>query len=128
MSPEEIDQLAGICSDAALSEMGKRLFAAIVTDGVFENIVRGHPDPGSIAAEMGNDRIIEVATRELQSMTDAERDELMGAAADHLRKLIAAAGKCAFRAMRNGILSSDDLTPDFLARVAAVACVSQATK
>jgi hypothetical protein len=128
MTPEEVDQLAGILADAALSEMGKRVFAAIVTDGVFERIVAGHPNPGAIAEEMGNTKIIQVATRELYDMTDTERDQLMEAAADHFRKLLSASGKAAFKAMKNGILESNDLTPDFLARCAAVACIANATK
>ena len=128
MTPEEVDQLAGICSEAAQTETGKRLYAAIITDGLFEDIVGDHPDPAAIAAELGPTKIAEIAFRELQEMTDDERDQLAGEAADHLRKLLVAVGKSAFKAMTNGILTSDDLTPDFLINAAAVACVAKATK
>ena len=45
-----------------------------------------------------------------------------------MQKVVTAVGKAGFRAMRNGILTSDDLTPDFVINAAAVACVVQATK
>jgi len=120
MTPEEVDQLAQMCWDACMTETGKRLYAAIVTDGVFTRIVGDHPDPGAVAEEMGNDRIIEVATRELGDMSESERDQLMGDAADHLRTLVVSVSKPAFRAMKNGILESDQLTPDFLIAAAGL--------
>jgi len=128
MTPEEVDRLAELCSQAAQSEKGLRLYAAIVTDGVFEGIVRGQPNPGAIAEEMGNDRIIEVTTKELEAMSDTDRNQLMEDALQHLGKLIGLAGKSAFKAMKNGILDSDDLTPELLSSVAAVYCVANATK
>jgi hypothetical protein len=128
MTPEEVDQLAGLCSEACQTETGKRLYAAIITDGLFEDIVRSHPDPGSIAEELGPDKIARIARRELEEMSDDDRDQLADAAADHLRSLVVAVSKAGFRAMKNGILESDQLTPDFLINAAAVACVANATK
>jgi phosphoribosyl-ATP pyrophosphohydrolase len=62
---------------------------------------------------MGKDRIIEVARKELSEMTEAEREQLADEAADHLRHLLVGIAQRAFKAMKNGILESDDLTPDF---------------
>jgi hypothetical protein len=128
MTPEEVDQLASLCNEACQTETGKRLYAAIITDGLFEDIVRGHPDPGGLAEELGNDRIIEIARKELEEMSEDRREQLADDAADHLRKLVVAVSKGAFRAMKNGILDSDQLTPGFLINAAAVACVAQAEK
>jgi hypothetical protein len=128
MTPEEVDQLAVLCSEAAQTETGKRLFTAIITDGIFEDVVRGHPDPGGLAEELGNEKIIEIAKRELEEMSDDAREQLADDAADHLRTLVVSVAKPAFRAMKNGILESDQLTPDFLITAAAAACVAKATK
>lgn len=128
MTPEEVDQLAELCNEACMTETGKRLYAAIVTDALFEDIVRGQPDPGSIAEELGNERIAEIASREFREMTDDAREQLAEQAAEHLRMLVVGVSKGAFRAMKNGILDSDQLTPDFLITAAAVACVAKATK
>jgi hypothetical protein len=128
MTPEEVDQLACICSEAALTETGRRLYSAIITDGLFTRILGDHPDPGAVADELGNAKIIEIANREMREMSDAEREQLADVATDHLRTRLVAVSKPAFRAMRNGILTSDDLTPGFLIRAAAVACVARATK
>jgi hypothetical protein len=128
MTPEEVDQLAGICAKAAQSEMGKRLYSAIIMDGLFTRILSDHPDPGAVAEELGNAKIIEIGNRELSEMSDEEREQLADDAADHLRRLVVSVSKPAFKAMTNGILESDDLTPDFLIRAAAVACVAQAAK
>ncbi len=128
MTPEEVDQLAEICSDACQTETGKRLWAAIITDGVFERIVGDHPDPASIAAEMGNAKIIEVANKELSALTDDEKEQLASDAGDHMKDLVIACAKAGFKAMKNGIITSDDLTPAFLANAAAMACVAKATK
>jgi len=128
VTPEEVDQPAQMCHEAAATETCKRLYAAIVTDGVFTRILGDHPNPDAVADELGNDKIIELAREELGEMTEDERDQLAGDAADHLRHLVCGVGNAAFRAMKNGILTSDDLTPDFLIRAAAVAYVSRATK
>jgi hypothetical protein len=128
MTPEEVDQLAGISAEAAKSETGKRLYCAIITDALFNRILGDHPDPGAVADELGNDGIVDIARKELEALTEEKRDRLADFAADHLRHLIVGVGKPAFKAMKNGILDSDDLTPDFLICAAAVACVAQATK
>ena len=128
MTPEEVDQLAQICSDAAVTETGKRLYAAIITDGLFEGIVGDHPDPGGLADELGKDKIIQIARKELSEMTDAQREQLTDEAADHLRKLVTGVAQRAFKAMKNGILTSDQLTPDLLINAAAVAAIARATK
>lgn len=128
MNPEEVDQLAELCSTAAQTETGRRLYAAIITDGIFDRIVGDHPDPGAVAEEMGNERIVEVANRELREMSDEEREQLADDAAAHLRKLVVSVAKPALKAMKNGILTSDQLTAEFLIVAAAAACVSRATK
>ena len=126
MTPEEVDQLAQICSDASATATGKRLYAAIITDGLFEGIVGDHPDPGGLADELGNDKIIQIAHKELAEMTEAQREQLAEAAANHMRLLLTGVAQRAFKAMKNGILESSDLTPDFLINAAAVAAVAQA--
>ena len=128
MTPEEVDQLAALCRDACQTETGLRLYAAIVTDGLFEDIVGDHPDPGAVAEEFGPKKIAEIASLELAHMGDDEREKLLAEAAQHLQRLVVSVGKPAFRAMANGIINSDDLTPDFLIRAAAIACVAKATK
>jgi hypothetical protein len=128
LRPEEVDQLAAISAEAAQSETGKRLYCAIITDCLFNRILGDHPDPGAVADELGNDGIIEIARQELEALTEDEREQLADVAADHLRHLLVGVGKPAFKAMKNGIIDSDDLTPDFLINAAAVACVAQATK
>jgi hypothetical protein len=128
MTPEEVDQLAGLCSEACQTETGLRLYAAIVTDGLFEDILGDHPDPGAVADELGPSKIAKIASKELSEMADDAREQLLEEAAEHLRRLVVSVSKPAFKAMTNGILSSDQLTPDFLIRAAAVACVARATK
>ena len=128
MTPEEVDQLAGLCSQACQTDTGLRLYAAIVTDGLFDDIVGNHPDPAGLAAELGPSKIAVIASKELSEMADEPREQLLEEAAQHLRRLVVAVSKSAFRAMQNGILESDDLTPDFLINAAAVACVAKATK
>jgi hypothetical protein len=61
-------------------------------------------------------------------MSDAEREQLAGEAFDHLGRLITAVAKGAFKAMKNGIITSDDLTPDFLINAAAVAAIGRAKR
>ena len=111
-----------------MSETGRRLYSALITDGLFERIVRGHPDPGAIADELGNEKIVEIPCKELEELTDDERERLAGDAGDHMRHLIAAVGKAAFKAMKNGIIASDDITPDFLVKATAALVVATATK
>lgn len=128
MTPEEVDQLASICSEAAVTETGKRLYAAIITDGLFETIIGDHPDPGGLADELGNRKIAQLARQELEQMNEADREELADQAAEQLRKLVVSVAKPALKAMKNGILDSDQITPDFLITAAAAACVANATK
>ena len=128
MTPEEVDQLAGLCSDATMTETGKRLYAAIITDGLFESIIGDHPDPGSLAGELGNQKITQLARQELEQLSEPEREELAEQAADHLRKLLVSVAKPGFKAMKNGIITSDQLTPEFLAVAASAVCVANATK
>jgi len=129
MTPEEIDQLAQMCNDACLTETGKKLYAAIITDAVFNRIIgNDHPDPGGLADELGNDKIIDLARQELEALTDTEKDQLATVAGDHLRHLVVGVSKNAFKAMRNGIIDSDKLTPEFLAVASAAQCVATATK
>ena len=127
MTPEEVDQLAGICSDAAQTEKGFRLYCAIVTDAVFNRVVGDHPDPAGLAEELGTAKIAAIANREIDELSDDEKERLANFAADHMRKLVVAVGKAGFTAMKNGIISSDDLTPDFLITAAACACVVDAS-
>ena len=128
MTPEEVDQLAQICSDACQTDTGKRLHSAIITDGLFERIVGDHPDPGAIADEMGNEKIIEVANKELSALTDDEKEQLASDAGDHMKDLVILVAKAGFKAMKNGIITSDEFTPGFLANAAAMASVARATK
>src|SRR5688572_15269274 len=109
MTPEEVDRLAGLCSEACQSETGKRLYAAMVTDGLFTRIVRDHPDPGGIAEEMGNARIIEVAEKEMESMSQAERAQLAHDAAEDFQGLVVSVSKAAFKAFQNGILTREQI-------------------
>jgi hypothetical protein len=128
MTPEEVDQLTQICSDACQTETGKRLWQAIITDGVFERIIGDHPDPAAIAAEMGNEKIIEVAKKEINALTDDEKEQLATDAHDHMQDLVILVAKASFKAMKNGIINSSDLTADFVIVAAAAQCVAKATK
>jgi len=124
MTPEEVDQLVEICSEASQTDKGMLLYLAIIADATFKNIVRGHPDPAGLADELGESKFFEVVHRELDDLADDDKEHLADAAADHMRRLVVAVAKAGFKAMKNGIISSDDLTPDFLITAAACAAVA----
>ncbi len=45
-----------------------------------------------------------------------------------MRCLVVAVGRSGFKAMKNGIITSDQFTADFVIAAAAASCVANATK
>ena len=125
MIPEDdADRYVDLCTEAAASETGQRLFSSIYTDQLMWRVVGDHPDPDGLALDIGADAIIGAAQREHGDLTEHERERLAEAAFARLRSALARAAKNVWRLEHFGVLDPEDVSADLLLGVAGAFVVA----
>jgi hypothetical protein len=122
MTPDEkLDKMIELATLAMQTETGRRLFSATTTDALVTRIIGAeNPDYKTIVKGMTGQALVEAGNRELDTLDDTEREQLMETVLDHLQRRFVGAVKHAWVVATALDADPTTLAPETIAFYAAM--------